>query len=214
MDYLTRLLFEDLVLLLLASVLALAVALGIHRRRQSDRSRRGVWITLGVCALLIVVQHLVVTDRQQITEMLKTLGRAVDEGDVGTIADCLDPAGVTLGAGVRRETFEKEVFVLASSLGLQTYRVDQVSIGGIEIDVRGDLAVVNFRVSCELGDDRGRFGGRQPSFWTVHCARTADGWRISQIVSGKLGIEGFGHDLDIIPYLLTWSGRARSELAR
>ena len=94
-DFLRRLLFEDLPLLLLAQAVAMAVVLAVHRRWMTRRSRRLVWIGLALCAALVALQVFVVTDREALTQMVQTLARAVDQGDMDTIADKLDAGFIT-----------------------------------------------------------------------------------------------------------------------
>ena len=90
LDGVARLLFEDLYLLLLAEAIALAVVLAVHRRRLTRQSRRLVWLTLGVCALLIVIQELTVTKREALEQMVAALAQAVDDGDIPAITKRLD----------------------------------------------------------------------------------------------------------------------------
>ncbi len=211
MEHLSRLFFEDRVLLLLAEVAALAVALAVHRRRMTPRSRRNVWMMLAVCAALLAIQHLVQTDREKIETRITGLVQAVDQGDIAAVAACLDDEGVDLGSGLNFEFYEKETFVQAISLSLQTYQVDEARVGGFEIKINGDQAVVSFRVACDLSNQGGRLG-RRPNFWKVHCVRRPEGWRLDQIISGKFGVEGFGPDLDIMAALKNWCSQARHAL--
>ena len=94
-DYLIKMFFEEMPLLLVAEFIALAIALGIHRRRYTAKTRRGIWITIGACAALIALHLAVVTDREKIEQLIQILAEAVDGGDVQTIGEKLDEKFLT-----------------------------------------------------------------------------------------------------------------------
>ncbi len=199
-DFLRRLLFEDLLLLLVACAVAFAVALAVHRRRFTQQSRRGIWITIGVCLGLIVMQSLVVTDREALRELVNDLVHASDAGDVAAIGARVDGAGVVFGSGESGEDCDKKSFLDAANVGLQRYQVDEAGTGGFRFEIDGDRAVVTFRVTCDLREGEGR-AQRTPNYWTIGCVRRPEGWKMNAILDAKIGVEGFADGIDVIPYL-------------
>lgn len=210
LDHVARFLFEDLALLLMAEAMALAVVLAIHRRRMTPRTARAIYITLGVCAVLVAVQSLIKTKREVVKATIENLVRAVDEGDTSAIGGFFDENGVTVGSS---QVFPRAVFVLGCQIGLQESQVDNAVVGGFRIDVDGRNAVAQFRVNCELRRD-GKLEQRLPSFWTVHCTRQADGWKIHRISQGDLGVEAFGARMSALDYVRGVCGRAGPNLER
>src|SRR5688572_6622536 len=95
LDFFTRLLFEDFWVLAAFAAPVFIVALAIHRRRLTSRTKRGVQITIGCFLLILAVQYLVVTDREAIEKLIRTLARAVDEGNVPGIGEHLDETFAT-----------------------------------------------------------------------------------------------------------------------
>jgi len=182
-DYLTRLLFEDLSLLLLAEAIAMAVVVGLHRRSMTPRSRRRVWITLAVCAGLIVMQKLVVTDREAIRTMVEAMAQAVQEGDVQALgehfADDL--------------TFEsdrgKQAVLQRARAVLQQYEIHNARVSGFRIEVNGDDAAVSFQAVADVrGGPEAHY--KTPTRWDLKCRREPAGWRVYR-AKYEFGLAGF-----------------------
>ncbi len=183
LDYVTRLLFEELPLLLTAELVALTVVLAIHRRRLTPQSRRMVWVTLAVCGLLITIQKLTVTKREAIREMVSALARAVDEGDVPAIAERLD-VEFQYSRWNDGDSFLAEV-----ERKLGRWQVDQASVSRFEIGIDAGRAEVSFRGTCDWrsGD---QIQYNLLSSWTVECIRRDDGWKLYRITRAKVGPGG------------------------
>ena len=158
LDAVSRLLFEDLMLLLVAEMIALAVVLAIHRRQMTPQSKRLVWVTLAVCGLLIGIQHLTVTRREALQQMIVELAEAVDAGDVAGIADRLDD-------GFTWKRLDKSAFVEQVRDRLRRWQIDEASVGGVRIEITGDRATVSCRGKCDWrSGEQVRHG--VPSAWT------------------------------------------------
>jgi len=198
MDLITRLLFEDLALLLLVSALAMAVALAMHRRRYTEQSRRMVWITLSVCAGLIALQNFVVTKGESLYQRIETLSAACDAGDMAAMGECFAEK-VRFGSPVRGITVPRQAIVAMASLALQEYEVNEARVGNVRIEMQDNHAFVRFSVTCDLKGPQAAY--RVPSIWKLRCTYAADDWRVDQITEGKWGLEGLGQAHDIMRYL-------------
>ena len=183
-DGLTRLLFEDLALLLLAEAAALAVVIGIHRSRMTPRTRRLVWITLALCVVLVVMQHVVVTDREAIRATIEDMARDVVDGDVASLGEKLDER-MTLGP-----IKGKGAVLHHAHLTLQEYDVRNARVSAFEIDLENRLAQVRFQA---VGDIHGRQteGFRTPMLWKLTMVRSPRGWRVLH-GTYEFGLAGFG----------------------
>lgn len=181
----TRLLFEDLTLLLLAEVAALAVVLGAHRRWMTARSRRMVWLSLGFCALLIVIQHYVVTDREVLRHMVRTMARAVEQGDVATLGEWFDDE-ITLGG-----RSGKKAALQHAHMSLQRYDINEARVSGFQIEIAGDTATVAFQAVCDVQGVKENPYYSTPSQWQLGCVRRPDGWKV-QSAKYELGFAGLG----------------------
>lgn len=190
MDFLRELLFESLPMLLVLVAILLAAALAVHRRRASRASRRGLLITAAVCAGLIVMQALVVTDHEAIRATIQDLAKAVDAGDVAGIGDRLDEAFTF-------RSRSKSAFLDDVDRTLQRWRIDEVSVGGYRIEITGDQAEVNFRAHCDLRGEQHEQSGL-PSFWKVRMVRRAADWKLLGIDSGKVSLLPGQGGLDVL----------------
>ena len=183
-DGLTRLLFEDLALLLLTEAAALAVVIGIHRSRMTPQTRRAVWITLAVCAAMIAVQRLVVTDREAIRATVQAMARDVVAGDVASLGAKFDER-MTLGPIAGKQA------VLQHAYGtLQQYDVRNARVSGFDITLDNGQAKVRFQA---VGDIHGRQTEvfRTPMIWNPTMVRSPAGWKVLH-GTYELGLAGFG----------------------
>jgi hypothetical protein len=177
-SFIARLLFEDLSLLLMAEFAVLMIVLAVHRRRMTPRTRQVVWMTLGLCAALILLNKLVVTDAEKIVDAVRTMALAVDEGNVPVVADGLD-------SEFRYHQWDKAGFVGELNRKLQEWRIDEVDVGRFEIEISGSTAKVCFRASCDWkGASESQTG--VTSDWTQEWVRRPDGWKLRRIVGAKL----------------------------
>lgn len=181
-EFLTRLLFEDLVLLLVAEAGAMAIILAIHRRRYTARTRRSIGVALGVCVVLIGLQGLIKTDRERLKEQVTIMVRAIDEGDMTTLTGAID-RDFTDG------TRDRATFLADVSLLLQRAKVDEAKAGGFQVELAGDRATVSFRAICDWQSGSQVQRGVM-SFWTLEFVRRQDGWKLSRIISAKIGPGG------------------------
>ncbi|HOW69199.1 MAG TPA: nuclear transport factor 2 family protein [Phycisphaerae bacterium] len=190
LDFLIRMLFEDLVLLFLVEVVIVAIALAIHRRYGTRRTRTGWWVVVAACLAQIGIQRLVVTDREAIKDLVHTLAVAVDDGDMAMLAEHFDD-GVVIKEGYFGSLAGKEAVIARAHVVLQQNTVKRVRVGGYRIEVLGDLAKVICQVMADI-----RMGGatgsqRVPSRWDLEVVRTPGGWKLRR-AAGEFGLGHFG----------------------
>ncbi len=187
-DFFRRLFFEDFWLLVAVAVPILIIALAIHRRKLTSRTRMGLMSTLGGFLLLFVLQFVVVTDREAIESTIRILARAVDEGDVPVIGEHLDGAFTA-------EHWNKSSFLEQINQTLQRWHVDDARVSSFKIEIADAGAWVAFRAFCDLRSDN-NFQPNVISHWRVHCVRKDNKWKLDRIVSAKIGpIEANGYDI-------------------
>lgn len=207
MTFITRVLFEDALLLGLLCLVLLAIAVGVDRSRRTPQSRRLLYGALATIAVLFVIQSLVVTDREALEALVRTLVHRVDEGDVGGIGELVDPGGVTLG----QTAITQDEFIQMSNVGLQNYTIDEAGAGNITVQIAGDNATVSFQASCDIrGDNTPQ--QRMPSAWTIGAHRTSAGWKLNAITKGEIGLGGIlnSGSIPLLPYLQGFLQTARS----
>lgn len=181
-DFLRTLFLESFVLLLIVQAVAVALALALHRRRFTRRTQRGVWLTILGCLILLVVQHLVQTDRERIQTTVTQMARAVEDGDIPALSRHLD--GSFVDRGMDKATWLGDV-----RQRLQRWRVSEAKVSGFATEIDGNDATVSFRARCDF-----RSGDQAPqmifSTWKLDMVRREDGWRLHRVQSAKFGPGG------------------------
>jgi hypothetical protein len=181
-DFLRSLLFENVLLLMMAEAVAIAVVLAVRRRRLDGGTRRSVWITLAVCLLLLIVQHLVRTDRERIQAAVADMARAIDEGDVPSLGEHLDSEFQDRG-------LDKKAWLMDVRQRLQRWRIDEAKVSRFTTKVNGDEAEVSFAASCDCRSGEQNQSSVSSS-WRLAFVRRDDGWKLHRVLAAKFGPGG------------------------
>ena len=199
LDYVSRLLFEDLSLLLLAEVIGLAVVLAVHRRRMTKQSRRLVWVALVVCVLLIVIQSLTITKRESLQRMVTELGAIVEAGveqhEQQRIIELFD-GEFQLDQG-KEAPLRKKEFLGWLMRRLGEWQIAEVSVRDFEIELtKEDEASVSFWARCDVSGASGGHALRNVvSHWKLYCVWREDGWKVFRFEEGRMTIP---YEMDLL----------------
>ena len=168
----TQFLFENSLGLALAVVVVVVVLGSVWHQRGTRAALRNWVIGIVVGVVLLVIQKLVVTDREAVDAVLRELVRAVDERDPAPIVARIDER--YLADGLTRA----EVVPLIEAM-LAGTEVEQPIVRGLEITVAYDTAFVQFSVVCRV---RSR-GFVQPtrSNWKLDFVRRGEAWKVQAI---------------------------------
>ena len=127
------LLFEEPIQLAIVVVIVVAVLFGVHNRCRTPRTLGVLLAGLVLGPALFVVQHLVVTDREQIELNTRQLAERVEAGDLDAIYPlCADDTVFS-----ERGYFESHLERL-----LTRYDVIEARAGGFAVTLDGDRATV------------------------------------------------------------------------
>jgi hypothetical protein len=143
------------------------------------------WVVVGglvVGAVLLVVQHVVVTDREQIEQILRDLALAVDCEEVDTVLAAMDDRCDVDGMDKRQ---------LAERLrsAFEHSDIDEVKILESDVTVEGDTAKVFIRVHCRVRSPEVPYDYHL-SAWDLRFVRRGNRWLISQVKHSR-DREGF-----------------------
>lgn len=183
-DFFTRLLFEDLSVLLPVELVALAVVIGLYRHWRTPRSRAAVWIALGACVGLVVIQKLVTTDREAIRAMVEQMAGAVQEGDVRALGEHFADDLIFEGDRGKDQVMQRATSVL------QQNAIRNARVSGFLIEVRDDDATATFQAMADV-----RTGSNDPNYsvptrWELKCRRGPTGWLVYR-AKYDIGLGGF-----------------------
>ena len=193
MDSIVRFFFEDLLLMLMAQFVTLSIVLAVHRRYFTTRTRRAVWITLGLCAALLAMHILVKTDREQIRLLVKELAKAVDQPDMDFIAAALDEQFYDPRYG------DRAAFLVAVEQQLQRLVVDAASVWRFQrIEVSDGQAMAEFQAICDVRSS-GYSQNRLPSLWELSFIKRNGTWKVDGAILLRVG-QYDGRKIDYLRY--------------
>lgn len=194
-DFITTVLFESMPWLLFFCCAAVAIALAVHRRRMTPGSRKGIYITLGACVGLLLLQRFVVTERESLTSVLQAMARAVDEGEVPALLEHVSPEFKWRSAG--RQEFLDDV-----TQRLIATQIDGARITQVKANVADDSALVSFLAVCDIRDRQ--FDQRSvTSYWELRFVRRDGRWLMEAILKGEIRPGGLAPSggIDVVPMI-------------
>ena len=163
---------------LTAGLVVFVLAIAWHWRR-TPRSAVALGVGIAVAVLLLVVQKIVVTDREAIDRTVRRLAVAVETKDFEAVAQLIDDDFGTDGR-------KKADLIPAIKATLTRFEIEGARLHAMKIDVSEDHATTEFGVLCRL-----RFNGfdrPSTSRWSLGLVRRDAGWRVREI--NPLEIDG------------------------
>ena len=165
------LLFEEPIQLGIVVVIVIAIQFGVHNRFRTPRTLGVLLAGLVLGPALFIVQHLVVTDREQIEANTRELAARVEAGDLDAIyALCANDAVFS-----ERGYFESQLERL-----LTRYEVTEARAGGFAVTLDGDSATVRCGATCTVRGGHAT-GQTVPSRWELTYHKNGDQWLLSGI---------------------------------
>jgi hypothetical protein len=164
------------------AILELAVALVLLWlvRRRAWPAARVLGGYLLLCVALLAVQYVVVTDAEKIRRVMHEMADAVDFGHVEVIESHLADDFVAW-------RYDREQFMELVHQHLETYRIDEVWVGGEEIQIERDQAQIEFTARARIGTEE---LGSQPYMerWRMTLRPEGEEWRVTRVEN--LGWQG------------------------
>lgn len=134
------------------------------------------WVTLAMIPVLSGISIFIQTPAEQIIETCQRAARAVDIGDMRTIAELLS---IEFKAG----TLDREAFLARLEGTLTRVRVDKPRLRAFDVTVTSQtVAEAVFRASCRVRTPEFSRNGLL-SKWRIRFQREADTWRLTGIES-------------------------------
>jgi hypothetical protein len=168
------LLFEHAVLLLIVLVALQFVIIAIWSRLRTRFWGRAVWVGFGGVVFLPMLSVFVVTERERVIRLCRTLAEMVDRGDVDAIAPHLATRFQAAG-------FDKTAFLDRAEQRLTIYRVDDPTLRRFETAFprQGEAELV-FDASCTVRS-ADQFVQRLPSRWRVTMLKEDSRWLLTEV---------------------------------
>jgi len=167
-------LLENRLLLFAAWVLLQLTLIGVWSWRRTQTANRGVWIGLIALPVLLLMSTVVVTQREQITILCRTLARHVERGEVPEIADHLDTE-------FEAADLDRAGFVQRLEPALKRFGIRNLRLSRFEFTFpRNDEATVELSATCNVRT-ADAFFDRVPSRWRLTFIRRARDWYLTSI---------------------------------
>lgn len=155
------------------------VLIAVWSRRRTPRARRAVWGGFVVFPLLVLLQALVVTDRERLMGICHDLADAVRRADVDAFGEHISPRFQS-DPGPGDVAWDKAALLERFESASSTYRIEEPRLRTFEIQVDGARAAVCFAATCRIVTAE-QIIARRPSNWELIFERQASGWRVTNI---------------------------------
>jgi len=171
--------FERPILLIPVLAAVQLVLVAVWSRRRTVRARKAVWIGFVLFPLLIVMQALVVTDRERLIAACHELAYAYRDGDLIAMRRLVSE---TFESDPRRgqEPWSKDDLLDWLEHELTVYRVEEPRLRQFQTEVNGDEAVVRFAASCRVVSPD-QLINRVVSNWELEFGRRDGQWLLENV---------------------------------
>ena len=170
MDYVNLVLFESPFRLGVLSFLLFAVVVLARRRWVGAMSRYSLPATLGVIALLFVIQSLVITQREQVLQAVAVLIEAVETKDTAALQGVVSREYLS-------EDMDRDDIVSLIRAALQTITIQDTRRARSKVTIDGDRAELILAVRATVSI-RGGIGEYHVGRWWLSWLNESDGWKI------------------------------------
>lgn len=142
--------------------------------RRSRLATRVVWAGAALFGALVLLNTLLVTPRERIIRICRTLARMVEEGDVAAIEEIL-------AGDFRAGQADRSRFLDRLQSRLTDYRVDDPRLWGFDVTFpRADQGVAVFDALCRVRSPD-LFFDRVSSRWRLTFRNSAGGWLVTGV---------------------------------
>jgi len=177
MDFITRALLENALLLAPALALAEVAAIIVWRIRRTRAALRAVAVPPLIAAAVFLLAWLVVTDREKIASAYRAMAADVSAGGSDVLAAHLDTeVQVNLYADPHT-TVNKDNIPAIVHRYINAWRIRQVKLSQLAIEVSGDHADTKVTTTI-LNDAPDTAGAPVILRWSVMWIKRPDRWRI------------------------------------
>ncbi len=169
-----RLLFENPYLLVPVWLVGQFAVIALWSHRRQRWCTRLVWLGFAALPALLVLQHLVVTPREQIITLCRDLAGFVEEGDLKAIR-------ARLSRDLDAEGMTRDELITLAEWTLSRYHVTDARLSDIEISFAADgTGTAQFKATCGLVTEEAHLE-RMRTAWCLRLRRTATGWEVIRI---------------------------------
>ena len=185
MNALKAALFENPLWILAALAIAEIVLVAVWRER---RTRKFAWALVGppiLAGMVAMLAWVVVTDREQILAISRTIAREVAADNADVVETYLDENFIGIYRSVR---LDRAAAAAACRREVRRYRISDIRLANPDIEVRGESAEMHVTATMSFSDAQA--GARRiPVHFRIEWINGPDGWRISGADDIRIGLK-------------------------
>lgn len=166
-------------------------------RRRTRRTGRTAIGALLASAALVVLQWVVVTDRERVVGVCRAMASAAGRGDVDAFAELVSDD--FQWSGRDDAEFGKAELVEAFRRGFKQWNVEEERVSQVNVSVDGERATVAFSVSCRLISDEIMIRWHT-SRWRVDLTQRDRDWVVTNVAPVRTLVFPFDTLGDVINY--------------
>jgi len=176
--------FENPIYVYLSLLVAVLVLLAIWYETRSRRVLLGMLIPVVLGILVATIEHLVVTDREQIVEASGEIAAAVQTRQLERIPPYIDE-DFSAFLPLISLSLTKDGVVDACNRQILGRDIRSVKLGRTEVEVRGKTATMHAMTMVHYGTAAAR---KTPLVWEVVWVKRQDGWRVLKVTDLRQGV--------------------------
>jgi len=167
-------LLENRLLLFGVWMLAQLALISVWSWRRTRAANRAVWVGLLALPVLLLLSTVIVTQRERIMSLCRSMARDVERGDIAPIADRLDPQ-------FQAAALDREVFLEHLEPALARFGVGKVRLSRFRFTFpERDTATAEFTAVCNVRT-ADAFFDRVLSRWRVRFVRRRGNWYLTSV---------------------------------
>jgi hypothetical protein len=167
------LLFENRIALLVMLGLTEFVVLWVWARWRTRRTRNAVFAGLVLSIVLLVVQTVVVTDRERIIALCNSLAAAVENGKIAAVAEHLAP-------DFRSDGVDRDRLLADLTRLLTRVHVEETQLSNFRVSFADGQAHAEFDAACRVMAG-GYVEGGVGTSWRLTLRQTNETWQVLAI---------------------------------
>ncbi len=174
--------FEDPFNVYLTLAFAELVLGAIWYEKRTTRWALSLLIPVALAGAVVLVEQLVVTDKEQIVAAARDIAEAIESRELERIPEHLDEKFSARVQGVQRD--RDEVVAVCNAL-ISRWNITGIGFGRTDVEVTGSEAKMQLKTIFTYGEE----GIRTSLIWDIIWIKRDGRWRILEVAEPRQGIK-------------------------
>ncbi len=175
--------FEDPIYVYFALAFTELVLGVIWYEKRTTRWALSLLIPVALAGAVVLVEQLVVTDKEQIVSAARDITEAIESRELERIPEHLDEKFVARLRGMR---IGRDEVVAVCNARISRWNISGVSFGKHDVEVTGSQATMHVVTILSYGEEG---SSRTSLIWDIIWVKRDGRWRILEVAEPRQGIE-------------------------